>query len=102
MYFCIRTVLSKSDAPSQEAVASHRAYLKAHSTRFLALGPTFGETGSSPEGSIYLLEAGDWDSARDFLAKDPLTISGARSHTEIWEWQPKGFDRRYPLDGRAI
>lgn len=102
MFFCIKTVLSAQNRPADDLVTKHRAYLTRNAHRFIALGPTFNENDSAAEGSLYLLEADDWDDARSFVKNDPLTKAGARADIEIWEWVLKGFNRSYPVDGSAI
>lgn len=97
MYFLIKTERATDCKPSENVVATHRAYLTINSTRILAIGPTFFEGISTPEGAMYLFEAEDWEEVRRFVSEDPLTIAKGRSKIEIWAWSKKGFDGIYPL-----
>src|SRR3546814_17632944 len=78
-----------------------RSYLAWRSPSILAVGTPFDESGGLVV-STYLLEAGDWNAGRNFIAEDPMTASGARQSIDILEWRMGGFDRRYPWKGAEV
>src|SRR3546814_18009084 len=79
MLFSITTTVSSEKLTERiAAIPAHRAYLASRATSVLAVGTTFDERGDLV-GSTYLLEAGDWNAGRNFIAEDPMTASGSRS-----------------------
>src|SRR3546814_1989834 len=102
MLFSITTTVSSEKLTERiAAIPAHRAYLASRATSVLAVGITFDERGDLV-GSTYLLEAGDWNAGRNFIAEDPMTASGARQSIDILEWRMGGFDRRYPWKGAEV
>lgn len=98
MFFAITTHLKPgSTAARADATAAHRAYLARHGAQILAVGPTIGEDGTTPVGSLYLIDLASRTDAERFVAKDPMTAAGVRASVEIVEWRMAGFDRVYPL-----
>src|SRR3546814_8062472 len=102
MLFSITTTVSSEKLTERiAAIPAHRAYLASRATSVLAVGTTFDERGALV-GSTYLLEAGDWNAGRNFIAEVPMTASGARQSIGILEWRMVGFDRRYHWKGAAV
>src|SRR3546814_5900798 len=92
LFSIITTVSPEKLAERTAAISAHRAYLASRAPSILAVGTTFDESGGLV-GSTYLLEAGDWNAARAFIAEDPMTASGARQSIDILEWRDRKSTR---------
>src|SRR3546814_17942535 len=101
MYFVITTRLGADTIGARAAATpEHRAYLVRNASQILAVGPTIGEDGVTPIGSVYLFECANRSEAEHFVADDPMTLSGVRAVVEITEWRMAGFDRIYALGAK--
>src|SRR3546814_8428372 len=72
MYFVITTRLGADTIGARAAATpEHRAYLVRNASQILAVGPTIGEDGVTPIGSVYLFECANRSEAERFVADDP-------------------------------
>src|SRR3546814_8345629 len=80
MYFVITTRLGADTIGARAAATpEHRAYLVRNASQILAVGPTIGEDGVTPIGSVYLFECANRSEAEHFVADDPMTLAGVRA-----------------------
>lgn len=101
MFFCVKTTMS-GKVPTDQQRQAHREYLRDHSFCLLAAGPTFEEGSDSPEGSIFLIEASDFASARAFIEGDPFFRFGMRGKVDIYAWRPGGYARTFPISASSL
>lgn len=101
MFFFAKTTMS-GKTPTPEERAAHHAFLKENCERLLAAGPTFDEGANTPEGSIFVFEAENFQAAQEFIESDPFFIEGMRSKIEIFAWRPGGYARNFPVDPKDI
>src|SRR3546814_11265938 len=98
MYFVITTRLGADTIGARAAATpEHRAYLVRNASQILAVGPTIGEDGVTPIGSVYLFACANHSEAEHFVHDDLMTPAGVRAVVEIQEWRLAGVDRVSPL-----
>lgn len=88
MYFVIACV----DKPGQPELrqanrADHLDYLGQFSERILAAGPTLGDDGAQPTGSVLIMDFDDADAAAEFAAGDPYNKAGVFETVTIKPWK---------------
>jgi uncharacterized protein len=88
-------VVFGTDAAGRQALRSelrpaHRAWLRdhpGHAVRVVHGGPVLGEDGAM-NGTLLVVEAGDIEAVRRFMAEDPYARGGLFAKLEIraWNW----------------
>lgn len=66
---------------------THLAYLRAAGTKLATAGPILAEDGTTPIGSLLIIEADDLDAARVFAANDPYAKAGLFASSTVWPWR---------------
>ena len=67
----------------REHLAAHLAFVEKHLETILVAGPLFDEAEREMNGSLYVLDLPDVDSARAFLAQDPYFRAGLWAELEF-------------------
>jgi uncharacterized protein len=88
MLFVIQCV----DKPGQQALRAsnrpaHLDYLNSFGKRIVIAGPTLIDDGSTPTGSVIVIEAADAKDAASFAAGDPYAKAGLFASTTIVPWR---------------
>ena len=81
-----------TDKPDSAALRAatrpqHLAYLERHADAILAGGPLLGEDGTSPVGSLLILDLPDRAAAERFAAGDPYAKAGLFAAVTITPWR---------------
>lgn len=94
------------DKPGQAHVrdaslAEHKRYLDAHcGTLLLAAGAMLDDAGTSPHGSILIVDTDDRKVAEDFIHNDPFNKAGLFESVTVTRWRKAffNFERLVRLD----
>ncbi len=65
----------------------HVAFLQGIGGALKIAGPTTGEDGETPNGSLIIFEAESLDAANAWIAKDPYAGAGLFSRVEVQPWK---------------
>lgn len=76
-----------SSALRDEHGAAHRRYLDNNKERLIAAGAMLDDGGTSPHGSIFLIDTDDREEAEAFLAEDPFSKAGLFEEVTITRWR---------------
>ena len=66
---------------------THLTYLRSVGDRLMTAGPILAEDGTTPIGSLLIVEADDLTAARDFAANDPYAKAGLFASSTVWPWR---------------
>lgn len=93
MPYVIRT-WDKPDSGELRAASrpAHLAYLTPFASRILAAGALLDEAGTTPAGSLIVLDTEDRDEAQRLVDDDPYTHAGLFERVEILRWRMVFFD----------
>jgi len=85
-------VISCTDKPDSMGLRmnnrpDHVEYLKAHSDKIVAAGPTLGDTPEQMTGSLLIMEFEDLAAAESWAANDPYAKAGLFEATTILPWK---------------
>jgi uncharacterized protein len=72
----------------------HLDYLDAHKDLLLAAGAQFADDGTTPIGSILLLDVDDRAAAEAFAQNDPFAKAGLFQSVTIVPWRKVFFDKQ--------
>ena len=88
MFFALRC-LDKPDslALRQQSRPDHLAHLERYLDHLLCAGPLLDEDGTSPIGSLIIVEFDDRAAVDRFLADDPYTKAGLFATVEVTPWR---------------
>ena len=88
MHFVI-SCQDKADRMSvrMENRPAHVDYLKAHSDKIIAAGPTLGETPGEMTGSVLIMEFDSLADAESWAENDPYAKAGLFDSTSIIPWK---------------
>ena len=62
---------------------AHLDWARGHSASILMAGPLFAEDGETFAGSVFIIEADDLASVREWQASDPYVIAGLFDRVDI-------------------
>jgi len=65
----------------------HVKYLKAHTDKIVAAGPTLGDTPGQMTGSVLIMEFETFAAAENWAANDPYAKAGLFASTAIMPWK---------------
>jgi len=71
----------------------HLDYLDANKHLLLAAGAQFADDGTTPVGSILLIDVDDRAAAEQFAANDPFSQAGLFESVKIVPWRKVFFDK---------
>jgi len=85
-------VISCKDKPEHLSVrmdnrADHVAYLKTHTDKIVAAGPTLGEAPDQMTGSVLIMEFDTLQEAEFWAENDPYAKAGLFSSVTITPWK---------------
>ncbi len=66
---------------------AHLDYLRALGDDLLVAGPTLGDDGKSPIGSVVIIEAESLEAAKAFAAGDPYAQAGLFESSTVIPWR---------------
>jgi hypothetical protein len=72
----------------------HLDYLEAHKDLLLAAGAQFADDGTTPIGSILLVDVDDRAAAEAFAQNDPFATAGLFRSVTIVPWRKVFFDKQ--------
>jgi hypothetical protein len=72
---------------------AHLDYLEANKHLLLAAGAQFADDGTTPIGSILLVDVDDRAAAEAFAANDPFAKAGLFESVKIVPWRKVFFDK---------
>ncbi len=82
-----------STALRAERRGEHLDYLDAHKHLLLAAGAHFAEDGTTPAGSLLLLDTDDRAEAEAFARNDPFALAGVFQSVRVVPWRKVFFDK---------
>ena len=85
-------VISCRDKPDHQDVRmenrpAHVDYLKSHSGKIVAAGPTLGEAPEQMTGSVLIMEFGSLAEVEEWAANDPYAKAGLFESVTITPWK---------------
>jgi hypothetical protein len=66
---------------------THLTYLRAAGDRLMTAGPILAEDGTTPIGSLVIIEAENLAAAKKFAAEDPYAKGGLFASSTVWPWR---------------
>ncbi len=66
---------------------AHLDYLRAVGDDLLVAGPSLGDDGETPIGSVLIVEAESLEAARAFAASDPYAEAGLFQSSAVMPWR---------------
>ncbi|WP_338495205.1 YciI family protein [Streptomyces sp. SJL17-4] len=70
-----------------ELLEAHWAYMDRYAEEMIARGPTFGEDGETPSGSVHILDLPDAGAARAFAFDEPGYRAGVYRDVMLRRWR---------------
>jgi hypothetical protein len=77
----------------RERRPAHLDYLDANTHLLLAAGAQFADDGTTPIGSLLIVDVDDRAAAEDFAANDPFSRAGLFERVTIVPWRKVFFDK---------
>ena len=74
------------DALRAEHLEAHWAFMDQYDSRMVARGPTLATDGTTPTGSMHIVELENEDEARAFAHDEPYARAGVFADTTIRRW----------------
>lgn len=86
-YFCYHRDRPGSLPLRERLLEEHWSYMDGYAARMIARGPTFGEDGDTPTGSVHILDLPDAAAARAFAFEEPNYQAGAYRDVLLRRWR---------------
>ncbi|MGV9454502.1 YciI family protein [Streptomyces sp. NPDC003635] len=86
-YFCYHRDRPGSLPLRERLLEEHWSYMDGYAAQMIARGPTFGEDGDTPTGSVHILDLPDAATARAFAFDEPNYQAGAYRDVLLRRWR---------------
>ncbi len=87
LYACICKDKPGSGDLRQQTRETHLEHLRGHAGAIVSAGPLLGDDGSTPVGSLLIVEAESLRAAREMIEADPYTKAGLFERVEVYPWR---------------
>ncbi len=87
LYACICTDKPNSAELRQQTRETHLEHLRAHAGVIVSAGPLLSDDGSTPVGSLLIVEASSLNEARSMLEADPYAKAGLFAQVDVYPWR---------------
>ncbi|MEU0155727.1 YciI family protein [Micromonospora fulviviridis] len=85
-FFCYHRDRPDSMALRRELLEDHWSYMDRYAARMIARGPTFAADGTTPTGSVHILDLPDPAAARAFAFEEPNYQAGVYRDVLLRRW----------------
>ncbi|MFG2296148.1 YciI family protein [Streptomyces sp. NPDC048603] len=86
-FFCYHRDRPGSAALRMELLERHWSYMDLYEKELIARGPTFGEDGETPSGSVHIVDLPDAAAARAFAFDEPGYQAGVYRDVLVRRWR---------------
>ncbi|MEV7615547.1 YciI family protein [Streptomyces sp. NPDC089799] len=86
-FFCYHRDRAGSAALRMELLERHWSYMDRYEKELIARGPTFGEDGETPTGSVHIVDLPDAAAARAFAFEEPGYQAGVYRDVLLRRWR---------------
>jgi len=86
-YFCYHRDRVGSVALRDELLEEHWSYMDRYAAEMIARGPTFADDGTTPSGSVHILDLPDPAAARAFAFDEPNYQAGVYRDVLLRRWR---------------
>jgi len=87
LYACICPDKPGSADLRQQTRETHLEHLRAHAGAIVSAGPLLSDDGSTPVGSLLIVEAATLDEARAMMEADPYAKAGLFERIDVYPWR---------------
>ncbi|RIA47426.1 YciI family protein [Dichotomicrobium thermohalophilum] len=87
LYACICKDKPNVSELRQQTREAHLEHLRGHAGAIVSAGPLLGEDGSTPVGSLLIVEAESLDAARAMMDADPYAKAGLFDQINVYPWR---------------
>ena len=86
-YFCYHRDRAGSRSLRNELRERHWSYMDGYAAELIARGPTFGDDGETPTGSVHVVDLPDAAAARAFALDEPYYQAGVYRDVLLRRWR---------------
>jgi uncharacterized protein YciI len=86
-FFCYHRDRQGSSALREQLLQEHWSYMDRYAAGMIARGPTFGDDGETPTGSVHIVALPDAAAARTFAFEEPNYQAGAYRDVQLRRWR---------------
>ncbi|MEU9297588.1 YciI family protein [Streptomyces sp. NPDC048266] len=86
-FFCYHRDRAGSMALRRELIEEHWSFMDQYDRNMIARGPTFGEDGETPSGSVHIVDLPSPAAARSFAFDEPNYQAGVYRDVLVRRWQ---------------
>lgn len=87
LYACICKDKPNSSETRQQTRETHLEHLRNHAGAIVSAGPLLGNDGSTPVGSLLIVEADSLEAARAMMEADPYAKAGLFERIDVYPWR---------------
>jgi len=87
LYACICQDKPGSGDLRQQTREAHLDHLRGHAGAVVSAGPLLSDDGTTPVGSLLIVEAQSVDAARAMMEADPYAKAGLFERIEVYPWR---------------
>lgn len=87
LYACICKDKPNASELRQQTREAHLEHLRGHAGAIVSAGPLLGDDGSTPVGSLLIVEAESLDAARAMMDADPYAKAGLFERIDVYPWR---------------
>jgi len=87
LYACICQDKPGSGDLRQQTREAHLDHLRGHAGAVVSAGPLLSDDGTTPVGSLLIVEAQSLDAARAMMEADPYAKAGLFERIEVYPWR---------------
>jgi len=87
LYACICQDKPGSGDLRQQTREAHLDHLRGHAGAVVSAGPLLSDDGTTPVGSLLIVEAQSLDAARAMMEADPYAKAGLFERIDVYPWR---------------
>ncbi|NBC88207.1 MAG: hypothetical protein GVX90_01695 [Alphaproteobacteria bacterium] len=87
LYACICNDKPNASELRQQTRETHLEHLRVNAGAIVSAGPLLGDDGSTPVGSLLIVEAESLDAARAMMEADPYAKAGLFEWINVYPWR---------------
>jgi uncharacterized protein len=87
LYACICKDIPNAGELRQQTREVHLEHLRGYAGAIVSAGPLLGDDGSTPVGSLLIVEAESLEAAREMMDDDPYAKAGLFERVDVYPWR---------------
>jgi len=87
LYACIAIDKPGTSELRQRTRETHLAHLRDHAGAIVSAGPLLSADGSTPVGSLLIVDTASLEEARGMMEADPYTKAGLFERFDVYPWR---------------